>query len=155
MAKNLRAGVCVSAAIFHEDTLLLVRRVTDYPGAWELPGGSVEEGETLEGALRREAREEAGLDIQVGRPFHVSTFEADGQEGRRVTVVAIKFLCTSSSRDPIQLSSSEHDAFAWVRFLELEKYELSPGFAQVVPEAFRVREMATLLGSRAADAGSR
>jgi 8-oxo-dGTP pyrophosphatase MutT (NUDIX family) len=34
-----------------------------YPNAWHIPGGGVDEGESLEEAARREGREEAGLDL--------------------------------------------------------------------------------------------
>ena len=130
----------MGAAIFHRDSLLLLRRIPDFPGLWELPGGSVEEGETLEDALRREIREETGLEVRIGRPFHASTFEAEGREGRRVTVVAIEFLCESPSAEGVRLSPSEHDALAWVRREDVAEYRLVPGFVPVVPESFRIHE---------------
>jgi 8-oxo-dGTP diphosphatase len=138
MHLNLRAGVCVSGAVFRGDRLLLLRRTTDSPGTWELPGGSVEVGEGLAEALQREVREETGLSVRVGRPFAASTFEADGHEGRRVTVLVIQFLCTTPSRGTPQLSPTEHDAYAWIERNELGRYRIAPGRVRVVTEAFRV-----------------
>lgn len=131
--------MCVGAAIFRRDALLLLRRIPDFPGRWELPGGSVEEGESLEKALRREVREETGLSVKLGPPFHASMFRAEGQEGVPITVVAIEYLCTATAVRPIRLSPAEHDRHAWVRPGELSRYPLVPAFEPVVPEAYRNR----------------
>ena len=141
MNLNLRAGVCAGAAIFHGAALLLLRRIPDFPGLWELPGGSVEVGEKLEVALAREILEETGLAVKIGRPFYASTFEADGQEGGQVTIVAIEYLCEASSRGPIRLSPTEHDAYAWVSSGDLDKYQLVPGFTEQVSLAFQAHRI--------------
>jgi mutator protein MutT len=60
---------CVGAVITDSSGRLLVVRRAHEPGAgrWSIPGGRVEPGETDEQAVMREAREETGLDVSVGR----------------------------------------------------------------------------------------
>ena len=48
--------------------VLLGRRgIEPFLGLWDTPGGFVEVGESLEECVRRELREEAGVEIEVGR----------------------------------------------------------------------------------------
>ncbi len=55
----------VFALIFDEARILLGhRRDIDW---WNLPGGGMEAGETVDEALRREVREETGLEVEVER----------------------------------------------------------------------------------------
>lgn len=56
----------VSAVIFDRRGRLLLQRRSD-GGQWGLPGGSVEIGESVSAAIRREVAEETGLDVAVGR----------------------------------------------------------------------------------------
>lgn len=49
--------------------VVLIERKNPPPG-WALPGGFVEEGETLAAAARREALEETGLEVELVELFH-------------------------------------------------------------------------------------
>lgn len=56
----------VAAVMVQDGRVLLVRRGREpSKGKWSVPGGSVEWGETLHDALKREVREETGLQIEV------------------------------------------------------------------------------------------
>ena len=58
----LFAGGC----IFNDEGEVLLQRRGD-TNTWEFPGGAIELGETPEMAAIREAKEETGLDVEVGR----------------------------------------------------------------------------------------
>lgn len=49
--------------------VVMIERAND-PRGWALPGGFVDEGETLAAAARREAKEETGLDVTLVELFH-------------------------------------------------------------------------------------
>ncbi len=55
--------IAVNALIFHKGRILLAhRRDIDW---WNLPGGGMESGETVEEAVRREVLEETGLEVEA------------------------------------------------------------------------------------------
>lgn len=59
-----RPIVGIGVAVLRPDAALLVRRgKPPNAGAWSLPGGAQELGETAEAAARRELREETGLEV--------------------------------------------------------------------------------------------
>lgn len=77
MSERKRVHV-VAAAICSSGRYLIGRRP---PGGsagelWEFPGGKVEVGESPEAALRREIREELGVEIEVGRLLGRSELES-------------------------------------------------------------------------------
>lgn len=62
----------VTAAVIRRDgQVLIAQRPLEgmLGGLWEFPGGKVEAGETLADCLRREIREELGVEIEVGQPI--------------------------------------------------------------------------------------
>jgi ADP-ribose pyrophosphatase YjhB (NUDIX family) len=63
--------VRVTGIILEGDRILLLRQSADGQRDWSLPGGKLEDGETLAGALVREMKEETGLDVEPGRLLYV------------------------------------------------------------------------------------
>ncbi len=87
MEKKLRKPVLtVDAIIKIEGGIVLIKRKNPPPG-WAIPGGFVDYGETLEDAVRREAKEETGLDIKLIRQFH--TYSDPKRDPRHHTVSTI------------------------------------------------------------------
>ncbi|MFZ1154343.1 MAG: NUDIX hydrolase [Solirubrobacteraceae bacterium] len=65
-SQQSRPQLAVSAAIFRDNRVLLVRRArSPAKGSYSLPGGRVEFGESLHAALHREVAEEAALAIEI------------------------------------------------------------------------------------------
>lgn len=62
-----RIEIAVGGVAVRDGAILLIERATEpAAGAWSVPGGRVEPGETLTDALTRELAEETGLTITVG-----------------------------------------------------------------------------------------
>jgi ADP-ribose pyrophosphatase YjhB (NUDIX family) len=64
----MQTRVIVSAIIEDEDKLLLGKKrenVGPYPNTWHLIGGGINENESLEESVKREIREEAGIEVEV------------------------------------------------------------------------------------------
>jgi 8-oxo-dGTP diphosphatase len=63
--------VAVGAIVVKDEKILLVKRdKAPHKDLWAIPGGSVELGETLQEAAKREVREETGLTIKAIEPVH-------------------------------------------------------------------------------------
>lgn len=61
--------------------LLLKRRADDFlPNVWEIPGGHLDSGESIPEALRRELKEETGLDL-VAIQRYLGHYDYDGEFG--------------------------------------------------------------------------
>ncbi|PJB70419.1 MAG: RNA pyrophosphohydrolase [Alphaproteobacteria bacterium CG_4_9_14_3_um_filter_47_13] len=59
---NLPYRACVGIVLFNEDRRVFLGERLESKGAWQLPQGGIDEGETLEQAFFREMKEETGTD---------------------------------------------------------------------------------------------
>jgi 8-oxo-dGTP diphosphatase len=66
--------------IIKGDEILLMHRFCDGKEYFCLPGGGVEEGETVEEAAVREAKEETSFDVTLGRLLWKYVDDFDGRE---------------------------------------------------------------------------
>jgi 8-oxo-dGTP pyrophosphatase MutT (NUDIX family) len=125
MAPIARFGVGVKAVLRRGDRVLLLRRSPEAPqfaGLWDLPGGSVEEGESLEDALVREVHEETGLTPTILRILHAHTMLWPPGDGPRVPCVGLTYLCSAPPDEPARLRPQEHSEAAWVDLSGLASY---------------------------------
>jgi 8-oxo-dGTP diphosphatase len=77
-----RVVLTVDAVITDDEgRILLMERGTDpFKGAWVLPGGIVDPGETVEAACVREVEEEVGLQVRIVR--QVGIYSTPGRDPR-------------------------------------------------------------------------
>ena len=107
-------GVGVGALIVDgQGRLFLARRgpkAKNERGLWEFPGGAVERGERLADALRREIREEYGIEIEVGELLDVvdHILPAEGQHW-----VSPAYLCRIVSGTPAILEPGKCAEIGW------------------------------------------
>ena len=130
-----RPIVGVGAVVVDGAHVLLVKRGRPpLMGAWSLPGGAVEVGETLVAALQREVLEETGLVVCVGPMIEVLDRITTDAEGR-VTYhyVLVDYVCTPVG-GTLSGGSDAVDA-RWAHSQSLEAFDLAPVTLAVIAKA--------------------
>lgn len=120
---------CVGAIIHDASGRLLVVKRGRPPsmGLWSIPGGRVERDESQHDAVRREVREETGLDVQVGEAVG-SVVLASALPGDRYLVT--DYLATLSAGPPLDpVAGDDAQDVRWVTRPQFLALDVSPGLA--------------------------
>ena len=127
--------LCVGAVVVRDSSILLIRRGTPPgEGLWSVPGGRVQQGESLADAVCRELQEETGLQGEVGDAVGWTELI-----GRRRHYVVVDYRVTVAP-DAIPTAGSDATDAAWVAFDELGDWDLVDGLVrfltdhQVIPQ---------------------
>jgi 8-oxo-dGTP diphosphatase len=128
----------VGALIIEGESILLVRRGKEpLKGWWSLPGGVVEAGETLEFAVRREVREETGLEIDVLSLVEIFERITLDETGRaEYHYILIDYLCRPAGGT--LLAATDAAEVRWVREEELPGMQITEGTPAVIAKAFEL-----------------
>lgn len=127
----------VGGVVLDGDRVLLVKRaLPPRQGEWSLPGGRLELGESLADGVRREIREETGLEVEVGPVVEVFDRVHRDEAGRiRYHFVIVDFLCRASEGE---LRAGDDAAeVRWVARGEVAALGVNAFAAAVIERAFR------------------
>ena len=127
--------LAVSAAIFRDGKILLVRRArSPAKGFYSLPGGRVEFGEALHAALHREVGEETGLKIEI---IDLAAWrEVVPGTGGGGHYLIMSFAARWIGNEPVL--NDEHDDFKWLAPDAIGDLGVTGGLQEVIQSARHV-----------------
>jgi 8-oxo-dGTP diphosphatase len=88
-----------------------------YPNCWDLAGGHIKPGETPADAIRRECREELGIDVDDPQPMPMTVSD--------LLIEMHGFVVTRWRDDPTHEAPAEHDDLRWYEPADLDDLALA------------------------------
>ncbi len=126
----------VGALIISGDRILLVERGREpLKGWWSLPGGAVETGEKLEDALRREVREETGLEVEIVDLIEIfERIMPDEANRTEYHYILMDYLCRPAGGT--LCAADDAGKAEWFTQGELAGLKITEGTTDVIAKAF-------------------
>lgn len=110
--------VTVAIIVKNEEVLIARRKLGHLAGKWEFPGGKIEPGEQPEQCLKRELKEELGIDAAIRDFFGESVYQYDNG-----TIQLLAYYTVWSHGN---LKPTVHDKVIWSPVNQLSQYSFAP-----------------------------
>jgi ADP-ribose pyrophosphatase YjhB (NUDIX family) len=127
----------VGAVVTRGESVLLIKRgKPPLSEQWSLPGGRVNEGESLRAAVAREVREECDVDVEVFDLIEVYEY-IERDAGDKVKYHYLVFDFRAEYRGGSLAALSDAIDARWVARGDLERYRLADAARRVIEGGFR------------------
>ena len=123
---HFHGNVAVKAVMVAPTGKVLICRNHHDKTTWDLPGGTINDGENPKDALIREIREELGARIFVGRPLEVDSF-IKPMTGKQTIVILFEVLYPTEEKH-FELQAAEIAEMRWVSLEDLATIEMFPEY---------------------------
>mgnify|MGYP001043222952 CR=1 FL=1 len=137
----MKTQIVLTGILRDKDLFLIVKRNENdnlYPGAWEFPGGHLEDGETIKEGLKRELLEEIGFTDEFNPRITHYYDEIKSKNGKLIYNLEIDFII-NVDRSNLEIKlSNEHSEYKWVAIEELLDYDLAD--ADVILTKFLIKK---------------
>lgn len=126
-----RPRVTIGAMILNGDGDLLLLKSPKWHGRYIFPCGHVEFGERLEDAVRREVREETGLEIDnISFLTHLEFINSKEFHMPYTHFVGLQYTCNANSLDV--KTNDESSSYVWVNPEDALRMDLESGTARSI-----------------------
>ncbi len=130
----MQKGFIAHTLIFnqHKEILLLKRSANEnvLPGYWDIPGGTLEDGEDPYVGAIRETLEETGITITQPHLFFCTSNVDQTKDKQFVRLI---FLTQTTTTDVV-LNPDDHDQYKWIKINDAEKLKL----VDYLPDCFKL-----------------